>query len=164
MNRLSSRRRDGSSLLAAGGVMAMLLSAGLAAGAELGSEAKTLARLDEEWSKAAATKDAERVASYYAEDATAYPPSEPIVVGKTAAKKVWASYFAIPGFSISWKTTHAEVTRSGDLGFTSGTYQASSKGADGKLATENGKYVCIWKKQANGSWKAIHDIWNTDSK
>lgn len=163
MNRLSSRRRDGSSLPALGGVLAMLLSAGLAAGAELGSEAKTLARLDEEWSKAAAMKDVERVASYYSEDAVAYPPREPIAVGKAAARKVWASYFALPGFSISWKTTHAEVTRSRDLGFTSGTYQASSKGSDGQLVTEKGKYVCIWKKQANGSWKAIHDIWNTDS-
>jgi ketosteroid isomerase-like protein len=27
-----------------------------------------------------------------------------------------------------------------------------------------GKYVCIWAKQADGTWKAIHDIWNTDSK
>jgi ketosteroid isomerase-like protein len=151
-------------MLAMSGVIAMLLSAGPAAGAELGSEAKTLARLDEAWSKAAATRDAERVASYYAEDAVAYPPHEPIAVGKPAAKKVWASYFAEPSFTISWTTTHAEVTRSSDLGFTSGTYRASSKGPDGKLVTENGKYVCVWKKQANGSWKAIHDIWNTDSR
>ena len=31
-------------------------------------------------------------------------------------------------------------------------------------AMGGGKYVCTWKKQKGGTWKAIHDIWNTDAK
>jgi ketosteroid isomerase-like protein len=30
----------------------------------------------------------------------------------------------------------------------------------GKVADEKGKYVVVWKKQANGSWKAVADIDN----
>ncbi len=109
-----------------------------------------------------ATKNAERVASFYAEEAIAYPPNEPVAVGKAAAKKVWAAYFSDPTFTISWKTAHAEVT--GDLGYTAGPYEASFKGPDGKTVNEKGKYLCVWKKQNDGTWKAVHDMWNTDSR
>jgi ketosteroid isomerase-like protein len=56
------------------------------------------------------------------------------------------------------------VAKSGDLGFTTGTYEDSFKGTDGKMVSEKGKYVCMWKKQKDGTWKAIHDIWNSDAK
>jgi len=125
-------------------------------------EAKALAKLDDDWSAAAATKDAKRVASFYADDAIAYPPNEPMAVGKAGAEKVWAAYFADPTYNISWKTTHSEVN--GTLGFTAGTYEDSFKGSDGKTVSGKGKYLCIWKKQSDGTWKAVHDMWNTDSK
>jgi uncharacterized protein (TIGR02246 family) len=127
-------------------------------------DAKTLAALDDEWSKAAATRDAERVASFYADDAVAYPPGEPLSKGREAAKKVWAAYFAEESFKISWKSAHAEVAESGELGFTSGPYEASYNGPDGKPVQEKGKFLCIWRKQADGSWKATHDMWNADSR
>ena len=126
--------------------------------------AKALIQLDDEWSKTAATKDAERMASYYAEDGVAYPPNEPVAVGRAAAKKVWAAYLALPDVSISWKTVHADVASSGDLGFTSGTYQLAFTGPDGKKVSETGKYLCNWKKQKDGSWKSVHDMWNADTK
>jgi len=147
-------------LLVMGVALAVLLSASVVLAAGMDVNAKVLANLDDAWSKAAATKDAERVASFYAEDAIAYPPNEPAAVGRTAAKKVWAAYFADPTFSISWKTTHAEVA--GDLGYTAGPYEDSFKGPDGKMVNEKGKYLCVWKKQKDGTWKAIHDMWNTD--
>jgi ketosteroid isomerase-like protein len=151
-------------MLAMGGAVAVLLSASCARRVDTDAMAKTLTQLDEDWSKAAATKNADTVASYYATDAIAYPTNEPVAVGQPAAKKIWASYFADSTFSISWKTDHAGVSQSGDLGFTAGTYVDSFRGRDGTLVTEHGKYVCTWAKQADGTWKAIHDIWNTDSK
>ncbi|MFO0827309.1 MAG: DUF4440 domain-containing protein [Phycisphaerales bacterium] len=132
--------------------------------ADLDADAKALIKLDDDWSKAAATRDAAKVASFYADDAFAYPPNEPLASGRAAAQKVWAAYFAEPTFTISWKTTHAEVAKSGELGYTIGTYDDSFKGPDGKPVREKGKYSCIWKKQKDGSWKAIHDMWNSDAK
>ena len=149
-------------LLAAACAFAVLVSVPLALSAHIDRHAKDLAKLDDDWSKAAVAKDVERVAWYYDEDAVAYPPNAPAAVGKAAAKKVWEAYFADPTFEISWKTSHAEVA--GELGYTSGTYEDSFKGPDGKTVHEKGKYVCVWRKQKDGSWKAIHDIWNPDSK
>ncbi len=166
MNRLSLGKclRGFLPVLAAAGVFAVVLPAPSALAADMDAHAKVLAKLDDDWAKAAAARDVDRVASFYAEDAIAYPPNEPMAIGRAAAKKVWASYFADPTFKISWKTTHAGVSKSGDLGFTAGTYEDSFKGPDGKLVSEKGKYVCTWMKQKDGTWKAIHDIWNADTK
>ena len=32
------------------------------------------------------------------------------------------------------------------------------------MVSQKGKCVCAWKKQKDGIWKPIPDIWNTDSK
>ena len=153
------------SVLAAAGVLSVLVPVpGVHASgrAEMSAEAKALAKLDDDWSAAAATRDAKRVASFYAEDAIAYPPNEPMAVGRAGAEKVWAAYFADPTYKLSWKTTYAEAT--GALGYTAGTYEDSFKGPDGKTVNGKGKYLCVWKKQSDGTWKAVHDMWNTDSK
>jgi ketosteroid isomerase-like protein len=145
-------------------VIGSSVSATAGADDNMSAKAKVLAKLDDEWSAAAVARDVDRVASFYAEDAIAYPPGEPVAVGKAAAKKVWAAYFSDPSFSISWKTLRAEVSKSGELGYTSGTYEASYKGPDGKPVAEKGKYLCTWKLQADGTWKAVHDMWNTDAR
>ncbi len=166
MNRYVTSKRFGSLvlILAASGALAVLGSAFAGSPDEMDANAKALTKLDDDWSKSALTRDPERIASFYADDAIAYPPNEPVAVGRAAAQKVWAAYFADPNFSISWKTLHAEASKSGDLGYTTGTYAASFKGPDGKIVTEKGKYACVWKLQKDGTWKAIHDIWNTDAK
>lgn len=152
------------SVLVAVGFAGVLVLASCAPAVDTNAIAKELTRLDDDWSKAAATKNVDKVASYYAEDAIAYPPNEPIAIGQAAAKKVWASYLGDSTFSISWRTEHAGVSKSGDLGFTAGTYEDSFRGPDGKMVAETGKYLCIWAKQADGTWKATHDMWNLDSK
>lgn len=146
-------------------ICAALFATAAAFAAEMSPAAKALVKIDDEWSAVAGKKDAAKVASYYAEDGVAYAPNIPAVTGRAAAGKVWAEMLGDPNFvSISWKTLHAEVAASGELGVTTGTYEAVSKLPDGKTATEKGKYVCVWKKQKDGSWKASHDIWNADSK
>lgn len=145
------------------GALVINLSELPAVAADIDASAQVLATLDDEWSAAAATRDAAKVASFYAEDAIAYPPGAPVAIGRAEAQKVWAAYFADPSFSISWKSIHAEVAASGDLGFTAGAYLATYKGPDGKLVTEHGKFLCNWRKHPDGTWKAIHDMWNTNA-
>jgi ketosteroid isomerase-like protein len=149
-------------LLALAATLLLASCAPKAAPVDTTAAAKALTQLDDEWSKAAGAKDLARVASFYAQDAIAYPPGAPAAVGFDAAKKVWGAYFADSTFAISWKTDHAKVAEAGDLGFTSGTYEDSYKGPAGVTVRETGKYLCVWAKQADGSWKAVHDMWNAD--
>ena len=149
------------SLAAFGACVLVLSSRNSSAGAE-DENAKALIAVDKDWSNAAVAKNVDGVASFYAEGGVAYPPNEPIAVGRAAAREVWGRYFADPTYEISWKTTAAGVVK--DTGWTVGTYQDSFKGADGKTVVGKGKHVTVWRKGADGKWKAIHDIWNTDTK
>ena len=56
----------------------------------------------------------------------------------------------------------SEVAKSGNLGFVSGTYEFTMNDAGDKATTDKGKYVEVWKKQADGKWKCGTDIWNSD--
>jgi ketosteroid isomerase-like protein len=161
-------QRFSKSLCAAIGVAGALLLASCAPApapeVDTAAIAKLLTQLDDDWSKAAATKNADSVASYYAADAIAYPPNMPMAVGQAAAKAVWAGGFADSTYTISWKTSSAGAAKSGELGYTAGTFEESMRGPDGSMVTAKGKYLCTWAKQADGSWKAIHDMWNYDAK
>ena len=135
------------------GLFSVVSSAGIP------DSAKALAAIDQEWSKAAAAGDAEKVASFYADDAVVYPPNTPMLSDHAAIKQAWAQMLADPKAKLSWKTENASVDH--NMGFTSGPYQVT--GADGAVV-ERGKYLCVWSKGKDGKWKAVHDMWNTDSK
>ena len=124
--------------------------------------AKALMTVDDDWSKTAVAKNLDALASYVAEDGVAYPPNEPIAVGREAVRKVWAANFAVPGFQISWQANAGGVAKS--TGWTAGTYRASFNGPDGKPMVQNGKYVTVWRKGADGRWQVVRDIWNSDAK
>jgi ketosteroid isomerase-like protein len=153
------KRLKGFVLLAVGAIA--LLHSVSPAGAAMDA---TLAKLDEDWSKAAQTKDPDKIAAFYSDHAVVYPPNGPIAVGKAAAREVWAGAFRDSSYTIRWKPERAEVGKGGDMGFTSGTYESTITGADKKISREKGKYLCVWKKQADGNWKAAHDMWNADAK
>ncbi|MCZ4225457.1 nuclear transport factor 2 family protein [Pedobacter rhodius] len=58
---------------------------------------------------------------------------------------------------VSWEPNFAKVSRSGDLGFTTGPYEV--KGADKKY----GQYLSIWKAE-NGTWKLAIDLGTESNK
>lgn len=150
--------------LVACAAIALVLTVGSPSLAHVDAAAAALARVDDEWSAAAATRDAERVASYYAEHCYVYPPGAPAVHGRAAAQEVWAQILADPSFTISWKTVHADIAKSGEMGITSGTFENSWTGPDGEVVRDKGNYLCTWRLEKDGSWKAVHDMWNSDGE
>ncbi len=123
---------------------------------------KSLMELDKAWSKASVAKDVDGVVSYYANEASMFTPNQPIAKGKAAIKKAWTELMNSPGYSLSWEPTTASASKGGDLGYTTGTYQFSMIGPDGKPIADKGKYVAVWKKDASGKWKVVADIFNSD--
>jgi ketosteroid isomerase-like protein len=117
---------------------------------------------DAQWSSAAAAKNVDKTVSYYADDVIVLPPNGPTVTSKEGIRKIWLEMLTAPGFSGGWKATKVEVARSGDLAFLSGTWEFTMNDASGKPSTDRGKFVEVVKKQADGSWKCVTDIWNSD--
>ncbi|MFZ0522975.1 MAG: DUF4440 domain-containing protein [Candidatus Acidiferrales bacterium] len=116
---------------------------------------------DTQWAKTAASKDVDATIAFYSDDASLLPPNAPMASDKASIRAAWAGMLA-PGTSLSWQATKVEAARSGDLGYVMGTYQLESKDVAGKEEADRGKFVEIWKKQADGSWKAAVDIFNSD--
>jgi len=114
------------------------------------------------WSKAAGRKELERCLSFYTEDACVLPFNAPIAQGKDQIRHVWSMLMSNPGYSLRFGPTKIEVARSGDLAYEIGTFDLTLASDAGKPNAMSGKYVVVWKKQANGMWKTAADIFNTD--
>jgi len=122
-----------------------------------------LRKLDDEWSKSAgSSRDVEKTVSYYSDDAVVMPPNIPTLSGKEPIRGLWKSMLESPSFSGGWQATKVEVARSGDLAYVSGNYEFKETDAGGKPITDKGKYLEIWKKHADGSWKCVADMFNSD--
>jgi uncharacterized protein (TIGR02246 family) len=117
----------------------------------------------QDWGKAIDDKNLDQTLSYYADDAWVYPQNAPIAKTADQRRSVWAAFFATPGAAdMEGDITRVEVARSGDLAVEFGTFAMTMNDKKGKPITENEKYVVTWKKQTDGKWKVIADIWNTD--
>ena len=143
-------------------VLAVTLGAEICLAQSESSVERAIRSADVAWSKAAEAKDLERVLAVFADGASELAPNTPISTGKEAIRKAWASYFATPGFAISWQPTKVEAAAGGDLGYSMGTYTLTVHDASARPVTDRGKYVTVWKKQADGSWKVVADIFNSD--
>jgi ketosteroid isomerase-like protein len=66
----------------------------------------------------------------------------------------------VPGMLMRWSPQGAEAAQSGDLGWSWGTYESSATGPRGGTQLTQGKYVSIWHRQADGSWKLALELGN----
>lgn len=120
---------------------------------EIDAEREALLETDRAWAAAAEAGDVARITSFWADDAVNYFPGAPVARGKEAIGALVRRNRSQPGFSLSWEPVEAVVARSGDLGYTTGTFALSVEDLEGLLVTRRGHYVCIWTKQADGSWR-----------
>jgi ketosteroid isomerase-like protein len=126
------------------------------------ADEQAIRETDIAWSKVGAAKDLERMVAFFTDDASELSPNAPMATGKEALRKAWSAYFATPGFAISWHPTKVEASRGSDLGYSMGTYELTTHDPTGKPITDRGKYVTVWKNQADSTWKVVADIFNSD--
>ncbi len=106
--------------------------------------------------KAVASLDAEKAVSYYTDDVVGMTADAFLMQGKENALKYFQGMLKDKP-QISWMTSHVEVARSGDLGYSWGVGKVVVKGKKGKPVVTAMKYTSVWKKQADGSWKIAVD-------
>src|SRR5271169_1095714 len=127
------------------------------------ASADTLRQLEAEFMKAAADHGSQGYLSYYADDAVEVPNGATIIQGKANIAKTMG-FLDQTNNHLTWTPVGADISASGDLGYTYGTYEFRSKDRDGKLVVEHGKYTSIWKRQKDGSWKVVLDMGNSSSE
>jgi len=110
-----------------------------------------------DWSAAAQAKDPETFSSYYADDGVVMLAGIPDFNGKPAIRESIGGMMQDPNFALSFENEKVVVARSGDLAYETGTYSLTMSDARKKASTEKGHYVVVWRKQADGGWKAAVD-------
>lgn len=116
-----------------------------------------ITRADEAFCQAVTDRRLDHFLAFLADDATFSGGAPQQLRGRDAVAKAWAPYFAKGGPTLVWKPVSAKVLVGGDLGYTVGTYARHAIGPDGKPVTGRGNYLTVWKKQTDGSWKAVFD-------
>lgn len=139
-------------------------ASGCAPTVDTAADKATIERLYPEWAKAAQERDWERWRSFWAEDAVALPAGAPMVSGKKAIEEYYSEHeFGDPNRIFhDLQQTYVEVARSGDLAYSMGVADSSFSDSEGKPVRAKGKWIKVWKKQGDGSWKCIINIWNRD--
>ena len=92
----------------------------------------------------------------YADDATLLPPNAPAVHGKPAIQEFWQAFLAAGVSDVILET--GDVRASGDLAYGIGKYGFTAGGA-----RQEGKYLVVYQQQADGSYKAIADMFNANA-
>jgi ketosteroid isomerase-like protein len=110
-----------------------------------------LYNLDAEFAKTVAEKGGAGFASWFADDGVVLGNAKAPVVGKVAIAQ--SADWTAKSYQLTWTPAGAWMNAAGDSGYTWGDYQGKSKDAEGNPTTVSGRYITVWGKQADGSWK-----------
>ncbi len=111
---------------------------------------------------AALTSEAlEDLPTAYAADVVMMPPDEPVVMGQEASQTWFADFLEM--FVVNLEYTSSDVSVAGDWAIEryTGTVMLTPR-AGGETVTETIKGIHIYKRQSDGSWRIVQDIWNYD--
>ena len=127
------------------------------------ADVKAVQSLEAAWVKDIATKDVDKVASYFADDGSEMMSNMPIATGRDNIKahgsRSWRTQISRSLFS----PARAEASKGGDLVYTVGTYSMTMSAPRGKKpVSDKGKYLTVFRKQADGTWKVVADMSSSD--
>ena len=112
----------------------------------------------EKWRTTSLSRDFDQFATTLTDDAVLYPPNAAPTVGKDASMAYIRSYPPITKFDI----THAELGGHGDVGFNRGDFTLTAKLPDGTEINDQGSFLSVFRRQADGSWKHSRVMWHSN--
>jgi ketosteroid isomerase-like protein len=129
--------------------LALAACAGTPPAADPGAAAERLRASEEAFARSMADRDFAAFSAFVADEAVFIDDGKPLR-GKAAVLQSWRPLFDAPAAPFSWKPAMAQVSGSGELGYTEGPV-VSSTGA--LVAT----FSSTWRRQADGSWRVVFD-------
>lgn len=142
----------------------VLVSAGCGSQTAPDIEAERAALLDAAtaYHDAAIAKDRQAVVGFYADDAMMVPPNAERVLGIDGVRDYRFGFIENPSAETRFETVKVEVSSGGDSGWTLAMVEVTFDGPDGQPAGDRIRDFHLWKKQADGTWKVVVDIWNSE--
>ena len=131
--------------------------------ADMAARRAEVRRADSAFAAAAAAHDLEGSVGSLSEDGMMFPPDEPPVIGRPAVREYMRHSFETPHFSVAWTTDTIVVSESGDMAYSFARSRYTFPGHSGKagaIDTAYGKGLSVWRRDADGRWRTVADIWN----
>jgi ketosteroid isomerase-like protein len=127
------------------------------------TQARTgIEKMNKEFDQAMLSKDFNKIGNFFTDDALSLPSYSPEIKGKDAIVEEQKKDFASNKYN-AFTTNTTDVYGSGDLIYEIGTYAVNFTMANApNPIDDHGKYVNIWQKQGDGSWKIKVQTWNSD--
>lgn len=125
----------------------------------MAEETARLLQTDREFSRySQESNPAEAFNRYLDEQALQLPHRSEPILGRDAI------YNGMVGgdYLMSWEPVTGLVAESGDLGYTWGRYEMRIADANGDTVSHHGKYLNVWRRQQDGSWKVLVDMGNSN--
>jgi ketosteroid isomerase-like protein len=107
-------------------------------------------------------RDLETWMTFLADDIKMMPPNAPVIEGKDAIRPMVEELLKIPDFYVSHKPYAVVVSEEGDMAYIWYAYELTVGEEAGTPIVDKGKDISIYRKQRNGSWKLVVDIWNNN--
>lgn len=126
------------------------------------AEIAALRSAAEAYHAAASAKDAQSVVTFYADDAMLIPPNAERVEGVEGVRNYRFGFIETPGVQLHFETIRVAVSSGGDMGWTFAIVDVSFTGPDGQPGSDRVRDFHVWKKQDDGSWKVVVDVWNSE--
>lgn len=111
--------------------------------------------LESQFAKDVAARGGAGFASWFADDAVLLGNGQPPVVGRAAIAK--SANWSPQSYQLTWTPLGAVMDPSGNIGYTWSHYEGHSKDAGGSSVNTSGRFITIWRKQPDGSWKVALD-------
>ncbi len=116
--------------------------------------------LEAKFAKDVAERGGTGFAAWFADDGVVLSNGAAPLIGKVAIAK--ASAWKASDYQLAWTPTDAVMGPSGDMGYTWGHYEGKGKDANGNPVLTSGRYMTIWRKEKDGSWKVTLDAGATE--
>jgi ketosteroid isomerase-like protein len=105
--------------------------------------------------------DIDTLSSLTTEDHIMMPPNRPPLIGKEANDAANGRVFE--QFDIDETWTPVETVVAGDWAYQRGTFTvAATPKAGGETRNTSGNFLRIYRRQPDGSWRMIRDMFNSD--
>jgi ketosteroid isomerase-like protein len=120
---------------------------------------RQLREQEAQWQRDYAAKDAAALASHYADDAALASPGAAIVTSKDERTAALQALAKDSNLKMEFASDRIDVAASGDLAYTRGKFtMQTTDPTSSQPRIDKGSYLTIWKKQSDGSWKAVEDF------
>lgn len=108
------------------------------------------------------SKDVESFVNVFTEDAIRMPPNGPAIFGSDGIREYYEDWFEAESLDVV--VTPKEIEVSGNWAFAWGTYKAVVTSATaGDQRADEGKWINVFKKGVDGTWRFHRNIWNSDN-